>query len=1275
MNEALDGAQIKSGGAGGKSTEKKIIKEVVPTLFVAVGGTGMEILMRLRRGLLAYNWGNHSSPYRLASLSEFPIAEFINFDLAQGDVLERGKSANSDTQASLVTFSSSERLTETLPVHEYFADEVTLSNHPHIARWFPLSMQQIKKLNLEQGAGQIRSASRLFFFDKVDKLESMMKKKLQNLKSAATSQDAALKKLNVAVSSTPRIVVVCSLAGGTGSGSFIDVGWLAGQVLHDVYKTHEGVQLIALLPSGFTAANEQRCKSNSYAGLTELDSAMRGDLLERYVGKWKRNDAERSLHSKPFSDVYLIDTVSCAVGNVATKDVKDIYQMVADSLLEDFSNADFAAEKRSVAINQANAKMGEFCPPVNEGRFKDLSLSFPKMYSSFGLARIDTMERERLAQLSNEWTEDMLRTFFGVSARNEALRIKASDAHRDKFLHEYLHLVSKKYGEADNDFPEVARSVDAGEGWNALISEYKLVDDLLESAGESTENILTTFKTRVSAEIDNLPRVTGNDTSETAKAAGEILVRLKSDLYRTAGMKNRAAEDRLDQAVNELHGKINANCQTYFYSVLDDTNSGGLDFVTSLISESTALIENKSPVIGVIAALGEASKRYEIARNVAQNDFEDCLERLKGLKKPLLGFGAPVEESSREIVLQVKKALEFYARFALKAIACDRATKLLDKLCNSMGRRVKDDDFGNPIYSGFLLEIQTGRLAVEKTIAELEAENKTIEEQLTKEHVTLIPIKVEELSIQKPEPAVMHAWAKSALEGQGGSREIFQKLQNDADKAGLLATIRRVAAAEITKRYFEIVQDDPLFTALEEMKNNNPAELEALFRKLISRAMPWVGIQSGSSFNADKDQYKFYMGVSNAGEFKKKFESIVARANGQPVEISYCDTGQPGRLVCYSELSGYPVGAIHALSEWYNQYSTQSMKATKGEVAPIHNFIDPSLFTHPRVPTGNRINSLADDFKLFQASIMLGLILRANDRKLSSGGIYRWKIEGGDWVNLISEPSIRQDGLESFSQARDSLDQELKKTTKRLTQIQKLALLGLIAYYKEKVYPRPYSRAGSGSQTPVNTFPYFCFTELEEEWKKKLLNDIDVPVSTDDISEMLSAVREDWNEFFQGWTEEVEGSETECYPHEVKPINHAQQEDKITSTGNFVPEFLAKRKVTGIFLKDPEALAKKLDKYLPESIKKKQSVVPEGLVPDGRLPPPLPVEAAIFYIAFSGQQGGPYTRAQLGEFIKTGQLTKTTLCWRDGLPVWQAADSIPEIAGLWPALPPPLPSI
>jgi hypothetical protein len=70
-------------------------------------------------------------------------------------------------------------------------------------------------------------------------------------------------------------------------------------------------------------------------------------------------------------------------------------------------------------------------------------------------------------------------------------------------------------------------------------------------------------------------------------------------------------------------------------------------------------------------------------------------------------------------------------------------------------------------------------------------------------------------------------------------------------------------------------------------------------------------------------------------------------------------------------------------------------------------------------------------------------------------------------------------------------------------------------------------------------------------------------------------------------------------------------------------------------------------------------------------PPPLPT-AAPLYLGVNGQQVGPVALGDLPARIASGELTRDTLVWRQGMPNWVAASALPEVASLF-AAPPPLP--
>ena len=72
-------------------------------------------------------------------------------------------------------------------------------------------------------------------------------------------------------------------------------------------------------------------------------------------------------------------------------------------------------------------------------------------------------------------------------------------------------------------------------------------------------------------------------------------------------------------------------------------------------------------------------------------------------------------------------------------------------------------------------------------------------------------------------------------------------------------------------------------------------------------------------------------------------------------------------------------------------------------------------------------------------------------------------------------------------------------------------------------------------------------------------------------------------------------------------------------------------------------------------------------------PPPLPGAAQPLYLGINGQQVGPVNIADLPARIASGELTRDTLVWRQGMAQWVAASTLPEVNALFGATPPPLP--
>ena len=72
------------------------------------------------------------------------------------------------------------------------------------------------------------------------------------------------------------------------------------------------------------------------------------------------------------------------------------------------------------------------------------------------------------------------------------------------------------------------------------------------------------------------------------------------------------------------------------------------------------------------------------------------------------------------------------------------------------------------------------------------------------------------------------------------------------------------------------------------------------------------------------------------------------------------------------------------------------------------------------------------------------------------------------------------------------------------------------------------------------------------------------------------------------------------------------------------------------------------------------------------VPPPMPTTVQ-YMVAINGQQYGPYNIQQLQQMAQSGQINASVLVWAQGMPQWVPVGSVPELASLFMATPPPMP--
>ena len=273
-----------------------------PTVVIGLGGTGYNTLLELKKRFVrAYG----SVP---------PIIRFLSIDTTENaEGTTRGEEKAHEGR---------------LDPHEQYVLQVgnpaNLVNgtNPHIDEWWP---PQIPTQSIIAGAGQVRARGRLALFARASEVYSRIRRAVDDVRNIRNQKQMYAEEFQVSERSGVEVQIVGSLAGGTGSGTFLDVAFMTRDVIGGDEQSN--FTAVLLLPGIFTRlAGVAMVKPNAYGALKEIEylSTMKGSFTVDYG--FRRVDVTRP----PFDVVYLLDSIN-EQGRVVS-DPKDLHSLIADGM-------------------------------------------------------------------------------------------------------------------------------------------------------------------------------------------------------------------------------------------------------------------------------------------------------------------------------------------------------------------------------------------------------------------------------------------------------------------------------------------------------------------------------------------------------------------------------------------------------------------------------------------------------------------------------------------------------------------------------------------------------------------------------------------------------------------------------------------------------------------------------------------------------------------------------------------------------------------------------
>lgn len=242
--------------------------------------------------------------------------------------------------------------------------------------WFPYEQTEVLRKSLTDGAGQIRAVSRLAY------RAAMEGGKLGNLHS---SINHIFRETGGSMTGSARVMIVCSIVGGTGAGIFQQTAMYMRDLLeHDFQRKNVLIRGAFMLPDTLVLTNVihgdevENIRANAYASIKELNAITRNASVQtddnysvniELEYKPKQVDAQGRLNhlitsqNLPFNFSFLYDFENTEKNNL--KYFPNYIMQVARStyldLFSPMSNDRFSKQDNQILSLISNQGMSRYC--------------------------------------------------------------------------------------------------------------------------------------------------------------------------------------------------------------------------------------------------------------------------------------------------------------------------------------------------------------------------------------------------------------------------------------------------------------------------------------------------------------------------------------------------------------------------------------------------------------------------------------------------------------------------------------------------------------------------------------------------------------------------------------------------------------------------------------------------------------------------------------------------------------------------------------------------
>lgn len=1011
-------------------------QELMPTIIIGLGGTGKEVMLRLRRQFVE----------KYGSIQEFPILSYLYIDTDNAPSEESGVARERDYLINDIDFQPSEKIFNPVNPSDYI---YRIQDVPHIKEWLSTTGEIAKLGTMNTGAGQIRPAARLAFFHNYDEIVAKLtsaKSRITDSKSINQVKD--IHKIKNVNTDKVNVYVITSVSGGTGSGMILDMGFL----IRSIFRNQAVSSCYIVLPKIYQSYGKERVFANGYAALKEFEYY---NLKNPFEVSWKKNEHHK-FQPGVYDDTYIIDGENAKNLSLSDQNNKDIYKMLADTIFNDFSNSDFANYKRGVRVNLVQYKQ-RLWPDDNS----ITDNTFSRKYSSLGQATISYPIDRIVISCAYKLCEEIVNYYLTYA---EGSQSEVDNYLINEFLPELGLLESK------NKFQLLDSLYRSGEK-SSIQSNVKsfltqLQNDLVSGKrGSNWSSYLLSEKMKFDTNFKD-----DSDVGRQGMFMSQIFSNRSGTITNIVGDRERNHIGALEKKIN---GLVNDSTRGVFYAinllrrlqfVLTD---GNFDYIPKYEKE----IKDLQTVVTRLDAdfrkqfqelkEDETRSKLNVLRKTAMTG---TLEKALSIMEEY--YNAMVKLKSRyyarEICLRILGLIETREKSATDKIISTGLIADLNKLTGNLG--VLKNNFRRK-YNYFITKQETSF-----NMQVYEADE--VESEYYNHYIGTGAAETEKISN-----------LSNRLLKELGASDVTDIVNILRERDAQIIENKMLAFA---RKQFDGIKED--YNITEMLFEKDPIRSESKIRGMLSQAFPWIRTREiPGSFKLDESAKKFYIGIKTDSPSFKKFQNLILSIAGSSVEFK--DSADNSCITFYSEWAGFPL--------FYSYTVAEEMKPYYKHLSQNHNVdlhINKNYFVyHDIIPLNDEERTRLDEaYKAYLMGLIFGVFDIIHETETSKA-IYKYTKQEGITVKRVEQLGIESRLVNRLfeEQGKDALRYRILKDAEEIQakffKANKLAeMLAIYEYYYDDIYKPSEIEMSGDAKTKVETYQYKILRGLSKEIEDKI---------------------------------------------------------------------------------------------------------------------------------------------------------------------------------------------